>query len=279
MQQFTRALTREITVGGERLAVTFDKDGLSVRPVGSRRPPMALSWEAVVVACTRQAGGGTGPATHEELDDALRTLKGGGDKAHRSRKPAESTAESPATPAPTPAPAAAAPPAHGPGLQELLARLDHWLAAHRPRYHQGLRPRATPEELSALQAALGQPVPDDLRTWLTWHNGQSDDVVGALEENWHPMSTDQIAEAKKDLDAGGHAGWQRDWIPLLDDDNDNYLVLGGSQPGAPVRECWHGKAEHGVAAASLAVWVERLVQGLEQGAYQEDPERGAMYRS
>jgi cell wall assembly regulator SMI1 len=273
MQQFTRALTREITVGGERLAVTFDKDGLSVRPVGSRRPPMALSWEAVVVACTHQAGGGTGPATHEELDAALRTLKGGGDKAPRTRKPAESTAESPA------APAAAALSAPSAGLHELLARLDHWLAANRPRYHQGLRPGATPEELSALQAVLGHPVPDEVHTWLTWHNGQSDDVVGALEENWHPMSTAQIAEAKKDLDAEGHAGWQGDWIPLLDDDNDNYLVLAGSGPGAPVRECWQGKAEHGVAAASLPAWVERLVQGLEQGAYKEDPERGAMYRS
>ena len=35
MQKFTRAITREIEVGGERLALTFTEQGMSVRPVGS----------------------------------------------------------------------------------------------------------------------------------------------------------------------------------------------------------------------------------------------------
>jgi cell wall assembly regulator SMI1 len=279
MQEFTRALTREIQVGGERLAVTFDKDGLSVRPVGSRRPPLSLSWEAVVLACTQQAAGppgGAAPATAEQVDAALRTLKGGGEKTPRSRKPAEKPPENPPAAAPTPSAATAA---HGAALPELLSRLDHWLAAHRHRYRQGLRPGATAEELASLATALAHPIPEDLRTWLSWHNGQNDEVFGALEENWHPMSTTEIAQAKKDLDAAGHEGWQHDWIPFLDDDNSNYLVLGGSKTGAPVRECWQGKADHPVATPSLTAWVERLVNGLEQGAYKEDPERGAMYRS
>jgi len=50
MQQFTRNLTREIEVGGERLALTLSKDGLSVRPVGGRRLPYTRSWAAWVFA-------------------------------------------------------------------------------------------------------------------------------------------------------------------------------------------------------------------------------------
>src|SRR5579871_3746106 len=57
MQQFTRSLTREIEVGGERLAVTLSKEGLSVRPVGGRRPPHHMSWETWLCAVVAHAAG------------------------------------------------------------------------------------------------------------------------------------------------------------------------------------------------------------------------------
>jgi cell wall assembly regulator SMI1 len=159
-----------------------------------------------------------------------------------------------------------------------LTRLDHWLKTHRHRYHHGLLPGATPAELDALQAALGRPLPEELRTWLTWHNGQDPDVPGGLEENWIPMGTTDIAEVKKELDAEAHAGWHKEWIPFLDNDNDSFLCLDPTQPGCAVRECWKGKEDHPVAAPSLAAWVEHVVTGLEQGKYTEDPERGSMHR-
>jgi cell wall assembly regulator SMI1 len=271
MQQFTRALTREVQVGGERLALTFDKDGISIRPVGSRRPPRVLSWEGVLLACM-DPGDGAHKPTAEQVGAALKALKSGSERAPRPAKSDESAAEASAD---EPAQESS----HGSDLAVLLARLDRWLAAHRQRYHRGLLPGATAQELSGLQHALGRPVPDELRTWLSWHNGQSDQVFGALEENWHPMSTADITEAKKELDAEGHKGWQRGWVPFLDDDSGNYLCLDAGQAGGPVRECWRGQAEHAVVAASLADWVQRLVTGLEQGAYAEDSERGSMHRS
>jgi cell wall assembly regulator SMI1 len=164
-------------------------------------------------------------------------------------------------------------------LRDSLARVDAWTRTHRPRYHQGLRPGATAADLEALHEALGVAVPEDLRTWLEWHNGQSEEVFGALEEDWRPMSTNEIAEAKRALDAEGHPGWQRTWIPFLDDDKDDYLCLDAEQAGAPVRECWRGQAEHAVVAPSLAGWVERFLQGLEHGEYSEDPERGGLHRT
>jgi cell wall assembly regulator SMI1 len=274
MQQFTRALTREVQVAGERLALTFDKDGISIRPVGSRRPPHVLTWAEVLLACMHPGGGAHTP-TEGQVGAALKALKSGGERTTRGGKSAEETPQPAAAPGQPPAQESS----HSSDLHALLGRLDHWLADHRHRYHEGLLAPARPEDLSALEQNLGRPVSDDLRTWLTWHNGQNDQAFGALEENWHPMSATEIAEVKKELDGEGHPGWQRSWVPFLDDDAGNYLCLDTGQAGEPVRACWRGKANHEVVAPSLTDWVRRLVTGLEQGAYTEDPERGSMHRS
>jgi cell wall assembly regulator SMI1 len=158
----------------------------------------------------------------------------------------------------------------------LLARLDQWLETHRDRFQQALQPGATAAECDALTAALGKPLPEALRALLTWHNGQNPDVPGAFEQNWFLMSTEDIAEAKKELDAEAHEGWHTDWLPFLDDDNGNYLCVDLSSSGAPVRECWRGRGDHPQAAPSLTAWLEAFVRGLERGAYVEDPERGSL---
>jgi len=283
MQKFTRALTREIEVAGERLAVTFSEEGMTLRPVGSRRPPHTMSWDALVCACV-EAHGGEQASAAEKVSEAVKTLKSGGERTPRPRRTAETEQLETAAPA-EPAPAAAATAASGKdhaagsSLPHLLSRLDHWLGEHRARYRHGLLAGASSSDLDALQSTLGRAVPEELRTWLGWHNGQNPDVFGGLEEDWHPMSAGEIAEAKKELDAEGHDGWHKEWIPFLDDDNGNFLVLDPTQSGTPVRECWRGKAEHAVVAPSLAAWVEHFVRGLEQGAYKEDPERGGLHRS
>jgi cell wall assembly regulator SMI1 len=47
MQKFTRALTREVELHGERYAVTLSEQGVSLRPVGSRKPPQEASWDQI----------------------------------------------------------------------------------------------------------------------------------------------------------------------------------------------------------------------------------------
>jgi hypothetical protein len=76
VQKFTRPITREIELAGERLALTFTEEGLSVRPVGSRRPPWEVSWSAVLGFLTLQR------PSHEELSGdeltrAVQALKSG----------------------------------------------------------------------------------------------------------------------------------------------------------------------------------------------------------
>jgi cell wall assembly regulator SMI1 len=287
MQKFTRALTREIELAGERLAVTLSEAGLSVRPVGSRRPPHEMSWAAALCVLAGKPAAGAVP-TPEEIAVAVKDLKTGAPKPAKAaaEKPAEPAA---AAPAPTPVPSAphvtapqAAPPvspsAVSSDLSGLLGRIDRWLHQHRSRFQKGLLPGASQADLDHLQAALGKPLPPELRTLLSWHNGQNPDVIGAFEQSWNLMGTGEIAAAKKELDSAPADGWQPTWLPFLDDDAGDYLCLDVSQPGHPVRECWQGNPDHAVVAPSLTAWLEKFLHGLESGAYYEDPERGSFHR-
>ncbi len=274
MQQFTRSLTREIEVGGERLALTLSKEGLSVRPVGGRRPPHTMTWEEWLCACV-SGNAGQQPTT-EQIQEVLQAVRAGAAKStEKPSAPTETERAAPDTPS-TPSPAPSSSSEHH--LTELLGRVDKWMTAHRARFHHALLPGASASDCEALATALGKPVPEDLQTLLKWHNGQNPDVPGAFEQSWNLMSAQEIADAKKELDAQPHEGWQSAWIPFLDDDNGSYLCLDVGSPSLPVRECWRGRSDHPTAAPSLMAWLANFVAGLERGNYHEDPERGTFMR-
>jgi cell wall assembly regulator SMI1 len=273
MQQFTRPLTREIELGGQRLALTFSSQGIAVRPVGSRKAPHEISWAQLVSAMARPAAGAPPEPGPEELSAALDVLKKGA-----PAKPA-----APAAGGPPPAPAAQAAPSGTPaGMDALLTRLEAWLARHRRHFLEGLAPGATPAELEDLQRRFGVPLPASLRALLAWHNGQTPETLARFEADWSLMSAREIADAKQELDAqaaGGATGWQAAWVPFLDNDDGDYVCLDTAQPGAPVREFWQDRREHPVVAPSLEAWLEDKVTAMERGAYHEDPERGSFLRS
>jgi cell wall assembly regulator SMI1 len=166
-------------------------------------------------------------------------------------------------------------------MKALLARLDRWLAVHRPDFYKGLLPGAGPAELAGLQKNLGLPLPHSLRALLAWHNGQSTDTIARFEQYWSLMSTDQIGEAKSELDANvlqDKTGWQPAWIPFLENDAGDYVCLDTSQAKAPVREFWLDRMEHPVVAPSLEAWLAERIEAMERGEYYEDPERGTFER-
>jgi cell wall assembly regulator SMI1 len=256
MQKFTRALVREIELAGQRLKITLDEQGISVGLIGSRRPPRAISWAALVAQL------GAGDAMEPDaptLTTALDAFKA----VPSVRKPGRA-----AEPARAPS---------APDLLPLLARLEDWLRSHRPRFAAALKPGASEDDLSALSAHLGTPLPIELRQLLSWHNGVGEDFSGAFQENWNLMSAAQIAEAKRELDTQareGHGGWQPTWIPFLEDDEGDYLCLDPSRAGTPVREYRPGRSELTITAPSLVEWLSDLVSAVEAGQYYEDPERG-----
>lgn len=158
----------------------------------------------------------------------------------------------------------------------LLSRLDQWLNTNRERFQQALRPGATAAECDALAETLGRSLPEELRALLMWHNGQNPDVPGSFEQSWILMSTEEIAEAKKELESQPHEGWHSSFVPFLDDDSGNYRCLDLGSDGFPVLECWRGQSGHPVIASSLSAWLEAFITALERGAYTEDPERGTL---
>jgi cell wall assembly regulator SMI1 len=285
MQKFTRALTREIEVAGERLAVTLDEQGLTVRPVGSRRPPHTLSWAACVCAVAGQFAS-EDPPPDSEMAEALKMIKAGAPKEEPAKEasaesaPAHHGAPIPPAEAAAPVSSASPAPAHSENsVPALLARVERWLAVHRERFHRGLLPGASASDIASLKESLGGTVPAELAELLHWHGGQSADVPGALEQSWLLMSPAEIVSAKKELDAQPPAGWRSGWIPFLEDDGGSYLILDTTQPGHPVRAVWKGNPEHESVAASLTAWLQDFVTALEAGRYHEDPERGTLHRA
>ena len=73
MMKFTRPITREVELGGERLAVTMGEAGVSFRPVGSRKPPHEVSWAAILCCATGQTSSSTSPESVTAALQALRT--------------------------------------------------------------------------------------------------------------------------------------------------------------------------------------------------------------
>jgi cell wall assembly regulator SMI1 len=276
VQKFTRPLTREIELAGQRLALTFTETGLAIRTVGSRRAPHEVSWATLIHSLAGLGEGAEAP-TDEDLAAAVDRLKSGR-TSNRASNSGRSAADQHASAVASATMSQASPPADRASIAELLARLERWLTQHRPRYAKGLRPGASPEVLDSLQAQLGVAVPPDLRALLSWHNGQSDDFIGCFVESWSLMNTEQILAARREL-LEPSSGFQAAWLPFLDDDGGNYVALDTRQSPAPVREFWAGKADQPTVAPSLTAWLADFVSAVERGEYQEDPERGYFLRN
>ena len=75
MQKFTRALTREIELAGERLALTLSETGIAVRPVGSRKPPREISWASVLCDLAGKSLPAGREPSPEELAEAVQHLR------------------------------------------------------------------------------------------------------------------------------------------------------------------------------------------------------------
>src|SRR5262249_42928327 len=152
-------------------------EGLSVRPVGSRKEPATLSWAGCLNAVVSASKEGSEPSS-DQVAEALAWFKGdrkspAKDSAEPAKASAEATKASPepaATATNSPPAAGTAPSAQTTGnessndLPALLGRIDRWLAQHRPRFAKALLPGASQEQLETLQRDAGVPVPKELQT-------------------------------------------------------------------------------------------------------------------
>ena len=75
MQKFTRPLTREIELAGERLALTFSERGIALRTVGSRKAPWEITWPALVCHLMGKCNAPGVEPSLEQLTEAIRSFK------------------------------------------------------------------------------------------------------------------------------------------------------------------------------------------------------------
>jgi cell wall assembly regulator SMI1 len=243
MQKFTRPLTREIEISGKRLAVTLDENGVSVRPVGSRKPPKEIMWSALICVL---AGDG-------DLDRALASFETANATAGKENAPPE-------------------------GLAAALARLDTWFSENREDFAGALLDGAQAAELNQLEKKIGHPLPADVKTLFMWHNGQDEEIFASFYETFFLVGTANAAKDWQECQEEALPGWKAHMLPIMEDNTGNFIVVDLSTSEAAVLEFWQGRTEPIKAAASLREWFETFVSEIEGGRYEEEPERGEFTR-
>ena len=156
-------------------------------------------------------------------------------------------------------------------MNDLIARLDTWLAQARPDYYARLGKPSTPAEFDALEATLGQALPASFKLLYGWRNGQ--DSFEALDDRHQLMTLSEIdwqwTVNKTDLlPLAYREWWNPSWVPFLADIESNLLCVDlagsfGGQPGQIV-EFIHDDPSRVVRYPSLEAWLSTIVTSLER---------------
>ena len=161
-------------------------------------------------------------------------------------------------------------------MDELLARMDRWLAAHRPDYYRLLRPGVTDAELDAFEARFGLALPTEFRQLYRWRDGQDPQSSAPLQGN-RTFSTFAEVTTTKELmddligsDFDDPAYWRRGWVPFLHNGGGSHLCLdllaeGGGEVGQLVA-FWKRDEDRPVEYPNLEAWLTHLVASMEDGS-------------
>jgi cell wall assembly regulator SMI1 len=166
-------------------------------------------------------------------------------------------------------------------LGRVLERLRSELATPFPDVASSLREGASQETIQKLEAAMGYPLPEDLRGLLSWADGQA---AGS-----RPFRLNMRLLSATEMEAEAHSmrGLQRDgllqpywwdagFLPFCSNGNGDYFCLdlrGVYGPVGSVLEFFHKDDLRRVEAASLSQWLEAYVDGLEAGHWGEEDGR------
>lgn len=161
-------------------------------------------------------------------------------------------------------------------IDVLLARMDRWLAAHRPAYYAILQPGVIDAALDAFEARFALTLPDAFRRLYRWRNGQDPMSFDAIQLNWAFSPLDDVADTKGLLDGMiGHdfddpRWWRRGWVPFLHNGGGSHLCVDvaaedGGRPGQLIA-FWKADADRPIEHPSLEAWLAALVASMEDGS-------------
>lgn len=160
-------------------------------------------------------------------------------------------------------------------MEQLIVRMDRWLAANRPAYYAVLQPGVSDADLEAFEWRFGVKLPAAFRQIYRWRNGQDPASYAAIQDNRSFCPLDEVAESKAMLD--GMIGsdfedpryWRRGWIPFLHNGGGSYLCLDlAAEDGGEIGQLiafWKQDQDRPVESVSMEAWLEALVASMENG--------------
>lgn len=164
-----------------------------------------------------------------------------------------------------------------PRFDELLTRLRRALA-RMPELQVTLNPPATDAQLAEVERALDMKLPDDVRTFYTFANGQRERSPSLYwRYHWQPLesalASRSIWQQLRDEQFGPEC-WDDGSLPFLDKGDGDliYLDLRGAvaNAGAVVDLNHERPATREILFGSVAEWLECFVDGLESDLYRLD---------
>lgn len=167
-------------------------------------------------------------------------------------------------------------------------RLETWCRQHHPRLLATLNPGATAEEIAAVEEAIGQPLPADVRESFAIHNGEADHGGGFLmglhlhpaqwvSESWDSWREFEVynEERRDRMEAWPEGAIQLDyanpgWLPLTRDAGGNHLGVdlapGPAGTVGQVINFGRDEREKCVLASGWAEFLADVATLLESGA-------------
>jgi cell wall assembly regulator SMI1 len=162
---------------------------------------------------------------------------------------------------------------------DLIERLDKWVKENRPSVYEKLLPGLSSEEISRLEKDLGVALPDQMRAFLEWRNGQTLYDVESFYYNYTLMDAGDIGESNdmlNELLEGGDFDrenwWNPKWVPFMANGAGDYYCVDmegsfGGQVGQ-VLEFNHDYEARDIQFPSFAKWLETTVEAFEAGLFE-----------
>ena len=116
-------------------------------------------------------------------------------------------------------------------VSPILAQIEDWLASHRPQYRSLLNPPAGEYLFDALRSTAGVVLPDGVKRFYEWHDGQQAGTYDPLLQNLTFMTLMEIATTQQMhqhvsvFDQWSEEHWQPAWVPFLSNGGGDYLCI------------------------------------------------------
>lgn len=160
-----------------------------------------------------------------------------------------------------------------PTLAEVLTALDAQLAQKRPDYAALLRPPLSAGDIANLEVKYAVTLPDDVKTFYMWHDGQDPQSSAALANNMLILPLAEALDGKEELD--GMIGydftlkdwWHPGWLPLFHNGGGDNLVVdtAGVHTGKPgqILSFYHDWDLRPIDAPDLLAYMQAVLSYYE----------------